>query len=202
VGSPERLEVDVRIIAATNADLPELASNGRFKQDLIDRLSFEVLFVPPLRARKGDILLLANHFARRMAYELNRDEMPTFSERAMTLLESYSWPGNVRELKNLVERAVYRSESSLINEIVFNPFSLPFESPPDTRDKESEDEKAVPPVEDLMGKPFEEAVTELKVRLLKNALHQAKYNQKQAARLMGLTYHQFRGIYRKYSKIL
>jgi psp operon transcriptional activator len=202
VGSSERLEVDVRIIAATNADLPKLVSTGQFKQDLIDRLSFEVLFVPPLRERKGDILLLANYFARRMAYELGIDEIPWFSEKAVSLLEGYSWPGNVRELKNLVERAVYRSETPLIDDIVFNPFSPPFKSSSCGREREPEGEEEPSSTEDLMGKPFQEAVTELKIRLLKRALSQAKYNQKQAARVLGLTYHQFRGIYRKYLEML
>jgi len=123
VGSSESIEVDVRIIAATNADLVSLAQEGRFMQDLLDRLSFEVLFIPPLRERKEDILLLANHFAARMAFELEREEIPRFSEEAVRALEAYPWPGNVRELKNLVERAVYRADSTMISDIDFNPFS-------------------------------------------------------------------------------
>jgi len=124
VGSPEGIEVDVRIVAATNADLPALAADGKFKQDLLDRLSFEVLTLPPLRERKGDILLLADHFAARMAYELGRKDIPDFSDKAICALENYPWPGNVRELKNVVERAVYRSDSSTITDIRFNPFSM------------------------------------------------------------------------------
>jgi psp operon transcriptional activator len=80
VGSSESIEVDVRIIAATNADLIALTDEGRFMRDLLDRLSFEVLFLPPLRKRLGDILLLANHFAGRMTLELGRKEMPQFSQ--------------------------------------------------------------------------------------------------------------------------
>jgi psp operon transcriptional activator len=99
VGSSESLEVDVRIIAATNADLMSLAAEGTFKQDLLDRLSFEVLFLPALRERKGDILLLANHFAVRMAFELGREEIPRLSDEAISALEGHSWPGNIRELK-------------------------------------------------------------------------------------------------------
>ena len=101
VGSSTGIEVDVRIIAATNADLMVLTSQGRFKQDLLDRLSFEVLFLPPLRDRREDILLLANHFAARMAFELKREEIPRFSEEAIEALENHLWPGNVRELKNM-----------------------------------------------------------------------------------------------------
>ena len=115
VGSSEPIRADARIIGATNADLPAITAEGQFKNDLLDRLSFEVLFLPPLRERKGDILLLANHFAARMAFELGREEVPEFSEEATETLEGYTWPGNVRELKNVVERAVYRGDSALIS---------------------------------------------------------------------------------------
>jgi psp operon transcriptional activator len=106
VGSTESITVDVRIIAATNANLPALAAEGRFKLDLLDRLSFEVLFLPPLRERQGDIQLLTNHFAAQMAHELGRTAIPEFSDDAIDSLESYPWPGNIRELKNAVEGAV------------------------------------------------------------------------------------------------
>ena len=199
VGSSESIEVDVRIIAATNADLVALAAQGQFKQDLLDRVSFEVLFLPPLRDRKGDILLLVNHFAARMAFELGREEIPQFSDEAVAALESYSWPGNVRELKNLVERAVYRSDSSLVTEIVVDPFRSPFGEHTLPQKERPISDTHKPPVGDLMDKPFNEAVRELKIRLLKKALNQAKHNQKKAAKILGLSYHQFRGLYRKYS---
>ena len=118
VGSATSVEVDVRIISATNADLLAMANGGKFMMDLLDRLSFEVLFLPPLRHRGDDIQLLANHFARRMAMELGRhDHIPKFSPEAMTALETHPWRGNVRELKNVVERAVYKSDDYCIREI-------------------------------------------------------------------------------------
>lgn len=198
VGSSSGIEVDVRIIAATNADLAALASRGTFKQDLLDRLSFEVLFLPPLRERKEDILFLANHFASRMAFELGREEIPVFTEEAVTALQGYPWPGNVRELKNLVERAVYRSQTSLIGEVTFDPFLSPYERPP-VQDREDRKEKPVESVSaDLLEKPLKEAVRELEIRLLSKVLKEARYNQKTAAKALGLTYHQFRGLYRKY----
>ena len=200
VGSSESKEVDVRIFAATNADLVTLVAEGRFKQDLLDRLSFEVLFLPPLRERKGDILLLAKHFAGRMAFELGREEIPRFSDEAVAALESYSWPGNVRELKNLVERAVYRSNSSLITEIVIDPFRSPYAEQRLPRVEKPITEPGHPSIEDLTGKSFDKAVRELKIRLLSRALNQAKYNQKKAAQILGVTYHQFRGLYRKYGE--
>ena len=203
VGSSQSIEVDVRTIAATNVDLTEKARQGQFMRDLLDRLSFEVLYLPPLRERKGDVALLANHFGARMAYEMGREWMPRFSKKAMAELEYYPWPGNVRELKNVIERAVYRSDSSLIKEIVFNPFQDPFsrvEAPPPTPVTDPDPEIADPrlPEDDLMDKPFQEAVWQFKFRLLERALETAKYNQKKATEILGLTYHQFRGLYRKY----
>ena len=198
VGGSAGVEVDVRIIAATNADLMALAEEGRFKQDLLDRLSFEVLFLPPLRERQEDILLLANHFAARMAFELGRKEIPQFSKEAIVALESYSWPGNVRELKNLVERAVYRSDSTFIGDIDFNPFRAPHRQDRPPMRGHLAIEADEPSFEGLMDKPFKDAVRELEVRLLRWALRKTKYNQRKAARALGLTYHQFRGLYRKY----
>jgi len=200
VGSSTGIEVDVRIIAATNADLVELTSKGLFKQDLLDRISFEVLFIPPLRERKEDILLLANHFAARMAFELDREEIPVFNRAAAEALENYDWPGNVRELKNLVERAVYRSQSPQISKISFNPFSSPFGAGTKTVKQEYHKAETFKSPDDILGKTFHEALKELKIRLISKALKETKYNQRTAAKKLGLTYHQFRGLYRKLQK--
>ena len=125
VGSSETIEVDVRIVGATNSDLLEMAFRNEFKHDLLDRLSFEVIFVPPLRVREGDILLLANHFAAHMAHEIGMREIPEFSGEVIETLESYNWPGNIRELKNVVERAVYRSQDGIIDTIELDSFQIP-----------------------------------------------------------------------------
>ncbi|MBN2059222.1 MAG: phage shock protein operon transcriptional activator [Deltaproteobacteria bacterium] len=201
VGSSESIEVDVRIIAATNADLVMLASKGLFKQDLMDRLSFEVLFLPPLRERKEDIMLLAKYFAGRMSFELKRDEIPFFSSDAVKVLENYSWPGNVRELKNLVERAVYRSDSTEISDsdIIFDPFQSPY-NVISFREKDDLSEGPVM-LKNLLEpeqRSFHEMVDAFKKGLVEDALKDARYNQRLAAKLLGLTYHQFRGLYRKY----
>lgn len=202
VGSAECVEVDVRILAATNANLPEMAASGRFRPDLLDRLSFEVLAVPPLRERTGDIMLLARHFAVRMARELERAEIPDFSSEASAALEAYSWPGNVRELKNVVERAVYRSDRPVITEIVFDPFAA-FISRKTTASPDPPDASAVvrDHRSDLLAEPLQKAVYELKRRMLKSALERSRYNQRQAAILLGLTYDQFRGLYRRFKKL-
>jgi psp operon transcriptional activator len=199
VGSWESIEVDVRIIAATNADVKALVAEDLFKEDLLDRLSFEVLVVPPLRERGEDILLLANYFAGRMAVELEQAEIPQFSPQAVRDLEAYHWPGNVRELKNVVERAVYRSQTISISEIEFDPFSSPYHkkrSEMETDDASREITSAGSG--NLNARPLKEAVWDLKVQMLESALHQTKFNQKKAARILGLTYHQFRGLYRQY----
>lgn len=198
VGNSTEIEVDVRIIAATNADLIQMISDGEFKRDLLDRLSFEVLFLPPLRERKEDIMLLANHFASRMAYELEREDIPQFSDDAMGALENYDWPGNVRELKNLVERAVYRSETSEISDINFDPFSSPYKLKKDHINTDVEKTKKQTSLfEGLSDKTLPEAVKELQIRLMNSTLKAAKHNQKTAAKKLGITYHQFRGLYRK-----
>ena len=201
VGGSASVEVDVRIIAATNADLKTLVEEDRFKQDLLDRLSFEVLTLPPLRERKDDILLLANHFAGRMAVELGWKEIPRFSSQAAEALESYLWPGNVRELKNVVERAVYRSDAVTISAIVFDPFHSAHQMNPEkSKKKKIHPDLVSDELNDLLYKPFKEAIWQLKARMLENALKRAEYNQKKAARILGLTYHQFRGLYRQYKK--
>ncbi len=207
VGSSRPIDVDVRIVAATNADLAAKAEQGRFMKDLLDRLSFEVLYLPPLRERKGDISLLAHHFASRMAFELGREQIPRFSSQALNTLTAYHWPGNIRELKNTVERAVYRSMSDVIHTIVFNPFENPYARAKSEKEPEPEAETSVTqgPVplagnREPAGQPFENAVWAFKVKLLENALKQSEFNQKQAARILGMTYHQFRALYRKYQK--
>ncbi len=200
VGSSESVESDVRIIAATNADLKDLARKNRFKQDLLDRLSFEVLFLPPLRERKEDIFLIASHFAGRMALELGWEEIPVFSEEAVEALENHIWPGNIRELKNVVERAVYRSDAATITEIDFHPFHSPYENlaAPAAAKPPADESAAGTDLSKLLQGPLKEAVWQLKATMMQTALQKAKYNQKKAARILGLTYHQFRGMYRQY----
>jgi len=191
--------VDVRIIADTNADLNDLARKNLFKQDLLDRLSFEVLYLPPLRERKEDIALLAGHFAGRMALELGRDEIPVFSDEAIEALEKHPWPGNIRELKNVIERAVYRSDAVTITDIDVHPFHSPYENPAlPVSIKTPSIEMAPADAKLWLNQPLKEAVWQLKVKMLETALRKAKFNQKKAARILGLTYHQFRGLYRQY----
>jgi psp operon transcriptional activator len=213
VGSSQSIHVDVRIVAATNIDLAFAAHSGEFKQDLLDRLSFEVIYAPPLRNRKEDILILASHFAARMAFELGRDDIPEISSQALLALESYSWPGNVRELKNVIERAVYKSSSHKIIEISFNPFKDPYDSTLENRQTKKNIENKNKVLENntstsvvhsetvlnkILKKPLKEAVKELEQHMLQTALRESRYNQKIAADMLGLSYDQLRGIKRKY----
>ena len=198
VGSSRSIEVDVRLVAATNMNLAKRTREGHFKADLLDRLSFEVVFLPPLRERIEDISLLANHFASRMAFEIERPETPIFAPETMALLENYPWPGNIRELKNVVERAVYRTDAVIIREIAFDPFEgfHMRENLPDIPKNLLVDPKIPVMDDDLLNKSLKDAVRELKVRMMSRALSSARHNQKKAAHILGLTYHQFRGLYR------
>ena len=124
VGGRRTIQLHVRVIGAANVDLPSLARSGRFRADLLDRLAFEVVTIPPLRARPADIMTLANAFALEITRALGKDVFPGFGPRAKESLLAHSWPGNVRELKNVVERAVYRSASSdaPVDTVVIDPF--------------------------------------------------------------------------------
>ena len=109
VGGSETIRTNVRIIGATNEDLPTLSKQGKFRADLLDRLAFDVITLPPLRERPSDIMTLAEHFAVKMTVELGKDIFNGFSEQAKIVLMNYRWPGNIRELKNVIERAVISS---------------------------------------------------------------------------------------------
>jgi psp operon transcriptional activator len=208
IGASKPIQVDVRIVAATNEHLPRLVDEGRFRADLLDRLSFEVVTLPPLRARAGDIPLLAEHFGRRMAVELDWPNWPGFSPRAMAELEAYAWPGNVRELRNVVERAVYRAEDPEreIDHIQFDPFMSPWApAKGEVVHVEPIDRPTQPHAEtqpDLpSGSPapqvaetndFRGAVAAYERALLEDALGRSRFNQRATAAALGLSYDQLR----------
>ncbi len=194
VGSSLSYEVDVRIIGATNADLPALCEEGKFKRDLLDRLSFEVLFIPPLRVRGDDLFLLAHHFGSRMAHECGYDTLPVFGEQVKRVLLEYSWPGNVRELKNVVERAVYTHPDGIIEALEIDPFRNPYQEGPDGTERK---DVSLPELD-----RYEEAKRDLDIDFLRRALGASRGRQSEAASLLGLTYDQFRGLYRKYKDLL
>ena len=207
VGGSVTLNCDVRIVGATNQDLPLLAAQGRFRPDLLDRLAFDVIYVPPLRARSEDILTLAYHFAVNMTAELKRSLFAGFSATAASALLKHDWPGNVRELKNTVERSVYRSaDGATIKQINFDPFASPFRlSPAETH---AQEQTVAPPAmaprqsadENMLEFPvdFKELVKEFEISVIEDAMIDANLNQRVAAELLGLTYHQLRASLKKH----
>ncbi len=197
VGGSETLRVDVRIVGSTNADLRTLAEAGDFRRDLLDRLAFDVITVPPLRERPEDILNLAHAFAVNMASELRWSYFPGFSPRAASALLKYSWPGNVRELKNTVERSVYRSTNPerVISRIAFDPFDSPFQLASETQTEPAAAARKRPP---LLPTDLQARIEDTEKDLLRAALDKARFNQRLAADLLGLTYHQLRGKLKKH----
>ena len=202
IGASKPIKVDVRIVAATNEHLPRMVEEGRFRADLLDRLSFEVVTLPPLRNRDGDIAILAEHFGRRMAVELDWTNWPGFTGPALQRLETYDWPGNVRELRNVVERAVYRHEDPErpVETIQFDPFRSPW-GPVERRNTGEEPAQVAPAATPASGPAadFPAATDDLKASvnayekaLLEEALGRHRYNQRSTATALGLSYDQLR----------
>lgn len=221
VGGSRTVKVDVRLIAATNEDLPELAETGEFRADLLDRLAFDVITLPPLRERVEDILILAEQFAINMARELDLELFSGFTEKAKKTLLDYHWPGNVRELKNVVERSVYRSNNAHlpVHEIILDPFESPFR--PQQRVKTQDRLTSPAQTPTLVEAPTAAKVSsgpampstshisypvdlkkmsqDFEIDLIKDALANSQFNQKKTAEKLGLTYHQLRGYLKKYN---
>lgn len=201
LGGNDTLQVDVRIIAATNEDLPRLAASGKFRGDLLDRLAFDVITLPPLRERAEDILVLAEHFAVGMVKEMGGEYFAGFSSQVRAELATYPWPGNIRELKNVIERAVYQHGDATVSHLVFNPFDSPFR--PVAERPDAEEQKGLPGRDrpSLTGRDsfdFKAEIRELEIALLREALEINQFNQKKAAEFLQLSYHQLRGYLRKY----
>ncbi len=189
VGGSQPLQVNVRLVCATNADLPQMVQDGTFRADLLDRLAFDVVLLPPLRQRQSDIMLMADHFAIQMCRELKLPLFPGFTERARDVLMNYAWPGNIRELKNVVERSVYRHGRSdePLDTIILDPFNRTLST------SKVEESGAVSLPLDLRQFQHQQ-----EKQLLQQSLQQAKFNQKRAAELLGLTYHQLRALLKKH----
>lgn len=220
VGGTKTVKIDTRLVCATNEDLPALAESGEFRSDLLDRLAFDVITLPPLRERYEDIMVLAEHFAISMVKELGWELFSGFSRRAKELLLDYHWPGNVRELKNVVERSVYRSANPHVpvHEIVLDPFDSPYR--PEKRIKTQDRQSAPQVIKEIVNisandkvdhppvatKPqhtfplnFKDASQEFEVDLITTALSHCQYNQKKTAEQLEVTYHQLRGYLKKYN---
>jgi psp operon transcriptional activator len=201
VGGSDTISVDARIVGSTNADLQSLVAAGDFRADLLDRLAFDVITVPPLRERLEDILPLAYAFALNMASELKHRYFPGFGARASSALLRHDWPGNVRELKNAVERSVYRSkeQDKQITGIAFDPFDSPYRLRQSGIVDSSTTGRSAIRSTPILPTDINVRVDELEVELLKAGLEKARFNQRVAADLLGLSYHQLRGKIRKHS---
>jgi len=204
LGGTDTISIDVRVVGATNVDLPTLAGEGKFRADLLDRLAFDVITLPPLRERWEDIPILAQHFAERMTAELGGDRFPGFGMNAMGALMNHDWPGNVRELKNVVERAVYRARAdsdgmrSTVDRVQIDPFESPWR--PGSRDDAEDDAAAAGAAPSAPGRPcdFKALVGEYERALVEAALEAHDGHQGRAAEHLSLSYHQLRNLLRKH----
>jgi len=222
VGGTRPVKTDVRLICATNEDLPSLVEKGKFRADLLDRLPFDVITLPPLRHRQEDILLLGETFAINMARQLELEYFGGFGAKAKQILLSYDWPGNVSELKNVVERSLYRHDNAALplQKILLNPFESPYRPTQSiassvvassevnitTTNVESENNSPIsspniisPTASPTFPLDFKNVTQEFEIDIIKKSLISAQYSQKKAAQLLGVTYHQLRGLLKKYN---
>lgn len=193
IGGSRTLSANVRLVCATNEDLKQAIVEKRFRADLLDRLLFDVIHVPPLRHRQEDILPLAEHYALRLCQTLGLQLFAGFTHRAQQALLQHPWEGNVRELKNTVERAVFHhQEETPIEEIVFDPLIAPWQE--------------TPMQEALISAPtlpfdLRQWQHQQEKHWLQQALQQTQYHQKNAAKQLGLSYDQLRGLLKKHQDI-
>jgi DNA-binding NtrC family response regulator len=190
VAGSESIQVNVRVIAATNLDLKQAMAEGKFRPDLYDRLAFEVIYLPALRERMEDVPTLAAYFLARFRQEVAGITVKEIAAEAFDRLAQYDYPGNIRELKNVVERAVYMAQGEALGGSDIDG-ALPPEaqSAPAASNGTFEDDPRLPLVD---------RVDAFEHWLCKDALERTRYRQKEAAQLLGLSYDQFRQRYRKY----
>ncbi len=212
-------EVDVRVVAATSVDLPSAVTRGAFRADLLDRIAFHVITLPPLRERVEDIPALVDHFGRQAARSLEVEQFPGFTAEAQETMRAYPFPGNVRELKLLVERSTVQAflqDESLtqpIKELDMDPFESPYRVrdlvPPPISMPDPQASSAHPAAhrqphtvdpEETESPPegFSDRVFVFERHLIDEAMRATNDHQGQAADRLGLSYHQFRGLLRKH----
>jgi len=224
LGGHKTLKIDVRVIAATNADLKHMAKEGTFRADLLDRLAFDVITIPPLRQRRSDIPELAEYFAMRMSIELGWHDFVGFSQQALDELMTYSWPGNIRELKNVVERSLFRhgqqfsagqftenqltkNKPAILNTIIIDPFPVTtsndlYQSSEHNNNssEHNQSDDTIEEDEENTLIPFKQALSNYEKQLLLKALKANHNHQKRTAKVLGLSYDQLRGLIKKHLK--
>ncbi len=206
IGSSQTLHTEARIIGAANQDLPALAESGLFRHDLLDRLAFDVITLPPLRARREDIIPLANSFGLALVKELQRSYFPGFTPQAVAELINHPWPGNIRELKNVVERSVYHGNlDSPVDHIRFDPFASPYRCLADKSmekgSNRSDQEGDTSPQITSLPDNFKAYIEAIEKDILRKALTKNRYHQRNTAGALGLSYDQLRGYLKKYNLI-
>ncbi|GAB2196902.1 phage shock protein operon transcriptional activator [Sessilibacter sp. MAH4] len=217
LGGQKTLVTRGRIIGATHGNLHSMAEKGEFRNDLLDRIAFDVIHTPPLRVREDDILLLAEHFAVSFVRQLDWDFFPGFSEAVQQQLLQYSWPGNIRELKNVVERSLFRCKNpeEPISEINLDPFQSPWKNTKINaandvdlaKRKIQESEKSQKIIQETIPEKIsEESLRDFKGRRenwekqqILAAMELAQHHQGRAASILGLSYDQFRVLWRRFN---
>tara|TARA_Y100001968_G_C19429976_1_gene756443 strand:+ start:438 stop:1817 length:1380 start_codon:yes stop_codon:yes gene_type:complete len=172
LGSMEPIELDVRLVCATNRDLKKMVNKGTFREDLFYRLDVVTIDLPPLRQRKGDVPILLDHFMKKFSHE-NHLELPKLTEKAIQILSAYHWPGNARELRNFCENIVVLKRGGEITEYDLEPRFL-------STGNEGGDNQIIPNSDDL-------SVEENEKRLLRNALMRSDGNRTKAAEMLGVS---------------
>jgi DNA-binding NtrC family response regulator len=180
LGGKDDIPIEVTVIATTNRDLTDAVKDGSFRKDLFYRLSAFYLHIPPLRERREDIIVLAEHFLSLFSGRYNKKMFRGFSPAAEKLLESYAWPGNVRELRNLIERIVVLENAE---EIV--PEHLPNWLVDKPGEKQPQGDGFTLPAEGI-------SLEDLERDLIKQALERAQNNKSGAAKLLNMSYDSFR----------
>ncbi|MGH9701820.1 MAG: sigma 54-interacting transcriptional regulator, partial [Candidatus Acidiferrales bacterium] len=183
VGGTQEIEVDVRVLVATNKDLRAAVADKSFREDLYFRVSAVPITIPPLRERGDDVLLLAEHFLERFRREFRKPDIE-LSDEARARLRTYPWPGNVRELQNAIERSVILSNGNAIDS---RALQLPAAKPSDEQiPLNMLDERFIwdGPLEEVS----ERAVTYVERFKIQNALQETKWNKTRAAEKLGVSY--------------
>ena len=193
VAGSESIQVNVRVIAATNADLKAAIAAGAFRADLYDRLAFEVIALPPLRDRMDDVPVLAAYFLSLFRLEVAGITVRDIHPEAFDRLARYDFPGNVRELKNVVERAIYMAQGDTLTAA-----DIEAALPPEAQDDGPAMTAGGGAFVDDPGRALVDRVEAFEAWLCKDALERARFVQKDAAAMLGLSYDQFRQRYRKY----
>jgi len=195
LGGSETLTVSTRVVAAANVDLPDKARDGEFRADLLDRLAFDVITLPPLRKRWEDIPILAMHFGQLMTAELGHDRFPGFGMNAMRQLMAHDWPGNIRELKNATYRHLTGDEADeLIDQVQIDPFESPWRLGGPAEKTPGAD--SAPAAQDPTD--FKARTEAFEKRLVEGALKACEGHQGEAADHLSLSYHQLRNLLRKH----